>query len=506
MAYRCAAVAVSLVLPWLAAPACAQSDDEKARIAAALPAQAYAKPAQPRKLLIFSLTRGFRHSSIPIGAHALARMGEKSGAYSAVHSEDPAVFEAGALEAFDAVCFLSTTGELFTAPNLKDVPEAEKRAAQEREARLKKNLLDFVNNGKGFVGIHAATDTCYQWPEYGQMIGGYFDGHPWHEEVFVHVEEPAHPLNAAFGGKDFAITDEIYQLKDPYSRKRQQVLLALDVQKTNMQKEGVRRTDGDFAVSWARNQGQGRVFYCSLGHREEIYWNPTILSHYLAGIQWACGDLRWTPEQPAQAAGTTAGAGWSTLFNGRDLTGWKGLVADPPKRAKMSPAELADAQAKADESMRKHWRIEDGALVFDGRGESLCTARDFGDFELKVDWKIEAGGDSGIYLRGSPQVQIWDPAQWPEGSGGLYNNQKHPNKPLRRADKPIGEWNSFEIRMVGERVSVRLNGELVVDDVVLENYWERDKPIYASGQIELQSHGSKLYFRNIQIRELGRQP
>ncbi len=193
---------------------------------------------------------------------------------------------------------------------------------------------------------------------------------------------------------------------------------------------------------------------------------------------------------------------WTPLFNGHDLTGWKGLVADPPKRAKMSAEELKAAQAKADESMHAHWSAQDGVLVFDGKGESICTARDYGDFELRVDWKIEAGGDSGVYLRGAPQVQIWDPAQWPEGSGGLYNNQKNPSKPLKRADKPIGEWNTFEIRMVGERVTVRLNGELVVDNVVMENYWERDKPIYPTGQIELQNHGSKLYFRNLSIREI----
>lgn len=194
--------------------------------------------------------------------------------------------------------------------------------------------------------------------------------------------------------------------------------------------------------------------------------------------------------------------GFTALFNGKDLTGWKGLVADPEKRAKMSPDELAKAQDEADQKMRDHWRVEDGTLVFDGGGDSLCTAKDYGDFELYVDWKIEKEGDSGIYLRGSPQVQIWDPAKWPEGSGGLYNNQKNPSKPLKCADKPIGEWNTFRIKMIGERVSVWLNGELVVDNTVLENYWDRSKPIYPTGQIELQNHGSTLWFRNIFIREI----
>ncbi|MGB7295992.1 MAG: DUF1080 domain-containing protein [Candidatus Aminicenantales bacterium] len=194
--------------------------------------------------------------------------------------------------------------------------------------------------------------------------------------------------------------------------------------------------------------------------------------------------------------------GFVPLFNGKDLSGWKGLVKDPPARAKMTPQELGKEQKAADEDMQRHWRVIDGTLVFDGGGHSLCTAKDYADFELFVDWKIEPGGDSGIYLRGSPQVQIWDPAQWPEGSGGLYNNKQGPSKPLRPADNPVGEWNTFFIRMAGERVTVYLNGVLVVDDVVMENYWERDQPIYPAGQIELQAHSTPLPFKNIFIRKI----
>jgi HEAT repeat protein len=196
--------------------------------------------------------------------------------------------------------------------------------------------------------------------------------------------------------------------------------------------------------------------------------------------------------------------GFVPLTNGRDLEGWKGLVADPPARAKMTPEELTKAQAAADENMRSHWRVLDGALVFDGKGESLCTVREYGDFELLVDWKIEKGGDSGIYLRGSPQVQIWDAAANPEGSGGLYNNQKGPRKPLAKADRIVGEWNTFRIFMIGDRVTVVLNDTMVVDNTVLENYWEREKAIYPSGQIELQAHGNPLMFKKIYIREIPR--
>jgi hypothetical protein len=143
-------------------------------------------------------------------------------------------------------------------------------------------------------------------------------------------------------------------------------------------------------------------------------------------------------------------------------------------------------------------------LVFDGKGESLCALDDYGDFELLVDWKIEKGGDSGIYLRGSPQVQIWDAEANPAGSGGLYNNQKGPSRPLEKADRPAGEWNSFRILMIGGRVTVYLNDRLVVDNTVLENYWERDKPIYPTGPLELQAHGNPLCFRNIFVRAIPR--
>jgi len=204
------------------------------------------------------------------------------------------------------------------------------------------------------------------------------------------------------------------------------------------------------------------------------------------------------------AADNTPPPGFKALFNGKDLTGWKGLVANPKVRAKMTPDQLAEAQRKADKGMRKHWKVVDGALEFDGKGKSLCTAKDYGDFEMFVDWKIKAKGDSGIYLRGSPQVQIWDTAIRPEGSGGLYNNKKNPSKPSKCADKPIGEWNSFYIKMIGDRVTVKLNGVLVVDNVVMENYWERDKPIYPTGQIELQNHGNTLWFKNVYVREIPR--
>ncbi|MDR0844100.1 MAG: DUF1080 domain-containing protein [Tannerella sp.] len=204
--------------------------------------------------------------------------------------------------------------------------------------------------------------------------------------------------------------------------------------------------------------------------------------------------------------------GFEPVFNGKDLTGWKGLVANPILRAKMKPAQLVKEQEKADQQMRKDWKVEKGELLFDGTGyDNLCTEKQYGDFEMYVDWKLDPAGpeaDAGIYLRGTPQVQIWDTSRVKVGaqvgSGGLYNNQVNNSKPLKVADNKLGEWNTLYIKMVGDRVTVKLNGELVVDDVILENYWDRKLPIPPVEQIELQAHGSKVYYRNIYIKELER--
>jgi HEAT repeat protein len=201
------------------------------------------------------------------------------------------------------------------------------------------------------------------------------------------------------------------------------------------------------------------------------------------------------------------GDGFVALFNGKDLTGWKGLVGNPIERAKMNRDTLAKKQKRADEVMRDGWSARDGLLIFSGHGENLCTQKLYGDFEMYVDWKITKDGDAGIYLRGSPQVQIWDTSRVDVGaqvgSGGLYNNQKNQSKPLVLADNAIGEWNTFHIIMKGDKVTVYLNGKLVTDNVALENYWDRNLPIFPKEQIELQAHGTYVAYRNIYLKELG---
>jgi len=230
----------------------------------------------------------------------------------------------------------------------------------------------------------------------------------------------------------------------------------------------------------------------------------------------AAGCCGWTVKPVASSSGSSyavsqieAPEGFVVLFNGKDLSGWKGVMArpynNPVKRAELSDEEYVKAQADADALMRKHWHVVEGVLFFDGGGFNLATIREYGDFEMLVDWKLMGDrGDSGIYLRGFPQVQIWDPAQHKTGSGGLYNNKTHPSKPDVVADNPIGQWNTFRIRMIGEKVTVHLNDKLVVDNVTLENFLDRSQPVFSNGQIELQCHGDPICFRNIFIREIPR--
>jgi type 1 glutamine amidotransferase len=247
-------------------------DGDLEQIEAALPQQATAKPKRPRRLLVIYRCDGFVHGSINRGNAALDIMGQATGAYETVVSKNLAMLDAGALKDFDAVMFNNTT-------RLK-IDDEKRRAA----------LMDFIKSGKGICGIHAATDNFYEWPEAAAMMGGLFAGHPWGAggTWAMQVEEPDHPINKGFDGKGFWLKDEIYKLRDPYSRERLRILVGLDMTKPE-NKPG--REDKDNAISWVRDFGDGRVFYCSLGHNNQIFWTAPVLQHYLDGIQFAMGDL-----------------------------------------------------------------------------------------------------------------------------------------------------------------------------------------------------------------------
>jgi hypothetical protein len=204
--------------------------------------------------------------------------------------------------------------------------------------------------------------------------------------------------------------------------------------------------------------------------------------------------------------------GFKAVFNGKDLAGWHGW--NPHSSAKLTGEKLEANRAAQREEFSKHWRVENGELVNVGTGPYATTDADYGDIELRLEYKTVAKADSGIYLRGTPQVQIWDknqvfdpkkPDRKPHlGSGGLFNNTpgKPGRDPLVLADKEFGEWNQFRIRQIGDRTWVWLNEQLVVDGAVMENFWDRAKPLPAKGPIMLQTHGGEIRWRNIFVREI----
>ncbi len=234
-------------------------------------------------------------------------------------------------------------------------------------------------------------------------------------------------------------------------------------------------------------------------------------SRLLAGL--ACAALATVSASQALAEDNVPPAGFTALFNGKDLTGWRGGETFDPRKLEAMPETDRTAKIEGwNKTMREHWHAENGELINDGKGAYATTEKDYGDFELLLEYKTVPLADSGVYLRGCPQVQIWDytekskfPLGADKGSGGLWNNSAGaPGKdPLVLADKPFGEWNTLRVVMVGARVSVWLNQKLVVDHALLENYYDRSSPVPVHGPIELQTHGGEIRWRNIFLREIG---
>ena len=250
--------------------------------------KAPAQPKKPRKLLVYTACKGFPHDSIPIAAKAIQLMGVKTGAYEATISDCPDIFAPEKLCAFDAVFADNLTGNWLP------------------DEKLKASLLAFVRGGKGIGGNHGTADSFYQWKDYGDMIGGYFAGHPF-GQITVKLDDPKSPINAVFGGNGFDFSDEIYTFKTPYSREKLHLLLSVDMEKSTKVRDAIakagekwnNRKDGDFALSWIHKYGEGRVFYTAFGHQHYVFWTPMMLQHFLAGIQYTLGDL---PAEDAPSA------------------------------------------------------------------------------------------------------------------------------------------------------------------------------------------------------------
>ncbi len=293
---------------WCAAdPALSQA--ERARIEQALPRRPLVRPLQPRLLLVFTRNVGYPgHGSIAYANEAFRLMGEKTGAFRVTVSDDPEMFRPETLRRFDAVFFNNTVGNCFT------------------NAELRRSLLEFVTGGGGLLGVHGASvaftrwpGAIEDWPEFGFMLGARGAAHrESNERVWIHLDDPEHPLARALGGRDFEYQDEFFRFGDPYSRRRVRVLLSLDIARTEAAggkpREGNFRADGDFALAWVRNYGRGRVFYSTIGHNPAVFQDARMLRFYLAAIQFALGDL---------PAPTTPSAWLSPAMRAQEKLGWR---------------------------------------------------------------------------------------------------------------------------------------------------------------------------------------
>ena len=481
-------------------------------IEAALPNTSIVAPQAARRVLVYSATAGYRHRSIPTGKLALAKLGAASGAYEAVVSDDPANFEPDALKGFDAVVLLSPTQDFFM-PNKKQRKKfsAEDWAwLQARHNRLVDNLLEYVEQGGGLVGIHSATDSCYKHKGYGEAMGGYFSGHPWtaNMNVTIVVEDDEHAIiKPVFEGmKDFRIKDEIYQFRpEPYSRDKLRVLLHLDPARSDTPKKAPGREDGDYAVCWVQSVGKGRVFYSSLGHNHEIYSNPLMLKHYLAGIQFATGDLQadTTPSAKLSIPNVSAcyDSEWGSLFDGKTLNGWT-------QNNGTATYEVRDG-------------VIVGRSVLNSPNSFLCTNETYGDFELEFDVKCGAI-NSGVQIRSlqqddvaeghvqGPQVEIeHSPGQSGYIYGEAYSRSWRSPEPKSKDPKVNAHslfnndaWNHYRILAQGPRIQTWINGELVADLNDPERY-----ELFPRGMIGLQVHSHQvgdveIEWRNIRLREI----
>jgi len=242
----------------------------------ALLASATARPlaaraqAQPKRILYLTHSAGYRHDVLPLSQAVLGEIGKNAGAFEVAATEDVAQFTTGNLQRYAAVVFY-TTGEL-------PMSAAQKAA-----------LIDFVRSGHGFVGIHSATDTFYEWPDYLKLIGGYFDGHPWHQTARIKVADPANPL-VSFLGTSFEISDEIYQIRD-FDERRSHVLLRLDETSVDLTRAGVERRSYGWPLAWTRSYGQGRVFYSALGHEPAVWRDPRYQRLLRNAILWSTGGV-----------------------------------------------------------------------------------------------------------------------------------------------------------------------------------------------------------------------
>jgi type 1 glutamine amidotransferase len=462
---------------------------------------------------------------IPYGSAALEAIGKKTGAFAPVISDDLGQYLPENIRKFAAIVMNNSSGPWIIPTDADMAKESFRKLGSDKrivEQALRKSFLDYVNNGGGVVSLHFAIAANAHWPEFKELLGGTFTGHPWNEEIGVTVEEPAHPLVAAFGGKDFRIADEIYEYGAPYERSRLRVLLSLDAARSNMGVKWINRKDRDFALAWVKPFGQGRVFNTTFGHRTELFWDSRVLQFYLDAIQFATGDLP-APVAPRPSAperqipGTEPAPGlpgFVSLFNGSNLAGWEG---DP-----------------------RIWSVRDGVINGQTTEAVRVTENSFlvwkdevEDFELRLKFKLEAG-NSGIYFRVrkrpaaqtkgealvGTQADVSADGRWTGvimeytlrevlaergqkviiETNGIKRVTGELGDPARLLESvKAGEWNDYTVWAKGGQVKLSING------VPMSELDDRDPQRLVRGWLALQVHTGppmRVQFKDVFLRRL----
>ncbi|MFC8002163.1 ThuA domain-containing protein [Streptomyces olivaceus] len=404
-----------------------------------------------KKVLVFSKTAGFRHDSIPEGIAALKELGTPAG-IQVTATEEAGQFTTNNLAKYDAVAFLSTTG---------DVLDADQQTAFE----------NYIKNGGGYMGIHAAADTEYDWEFYGGLVGAYFDSHPAIQQATVRVEDHDHPATAHLDDA-WERTDELYNYRTN-PREQAKVLATLD---ETTYEGGTMK--GDHPIAWCQSYGGGRSFYTGLGHTKESYADEAFRGHLLGGMQYATGQVK-ADCKPAK--------GYRDIFNGQTLEGWK--QAGPGT-----------------------FNVKDGTLETEGgMGLLWYQAKELKSYSLKLDWKMQGDDNSGVFV-GFPasedpwsavdkgyEIQIDATDEPDRTTGSVYTFKAANTKARDQVLRPPGQWNSYEIKVRGERLQVFLNG------VKINDFTNKDpERSLTDGYIGLQNHGAddQVSFRNIQLKEL----
>jgi len=443
-------------------------------VAAAL-ALVVSAQAEAKRVLVVTATQGFRHSSIPLAEKILAGLGEQTGLWTVEYARGGAdgkgtddvreKMSRENLKKYDAIIFANTTGNL---------PLPEKEA-----------LTDFVKSGKGFVGMHSASDTFPGWRPYVEMLGGEFQIH--HEQVGVNClnEDHEHPATRHLGPV-YSVFDEIYLLKN-FDRTKVHGLLTLD-------RHPNYGTPGDYPIAWSKEFGKGRLFYTSLGHREDVWLSSDYQKHIVGGIKFALGLEKGDSEPQDttfQVSKEERKEGFKPLFNGRNLDGWK----------------------LRNKGGRASWNVQNGNLVNlitkdpqgkDMYGTDLVSEDKFKDFIVRYEYLVPKGANSGFYLRGRHELQIMDDGnrKAPEmgSNGGLYSIQ--PAATL--ASRKMGEWQEVEAKMIGNRLTVFLNGVKIHDNVAVDKATggQLDDNVKEPGPFMLQGDHGTVAFRKIRVKKL----